>query len=425
MNKKEAFIIGTGIAGVSLGEILSRNGYKVFLLENSDKIGGEASLATQKWFHTGWLYAALPDQSATLGCNNAVKLFNVIYANKYFKNKINIRIDKSGVNYIAQDDGWFNNERINYIFAKSSYEFNLFTKIYWPLYLKFVYLSRIKKLNYKINELEPDELTKELLNIWENKLTGYKNYSIIESTDAKIKTDIIIRDLILSMNEETEIITNANYKLSNRNNYSEIEINGKSYKPSVLIIASGKSIPKHLKIIGADDYANQIKSIKSPILVLKDVLPYLDFIRYTPIVEHTVNHIKFNILNNKKISTIGSYFSFPIEEKVEISFYENLMLKMLAIDREQLLGSYYGIKTEFTGARDRRYNHTIKKINANTYFALAGKFSQFPLLVNDFITQEGLSLEEKSDISRIKLDNDIFASLYPEDIVLEKLKNKE
>ena len=73
------------------------------------------------------------------------------------------------------------------------------------------------------------------------------------------------------------------------------------------------------------------------------------------------------------------------------------MIKKLGLDREQLLGSYYGIKTEFTGERDRRYNHAIKKINANTYLALAGKFSQFPLLVNDFIIQEGLSLEEKSD----------------------------
>ena len=100
--KKKAFIIGTGIAGVSLGEILSRNGYKVFLLENSDKIGGEASLATQKWFHTGWLYAALPDQSATLGCYNAVKLFNVIYANKYFKNKINIRVSRLGCSFKHQ-----------------------------------------------------------------------------------------------------------------------------------------------------------------------------------------------------------------------------------------------------------------------------------------------------------------------------------
>ena len=80
--KKEAFVLGTGIAGISIAEILSRNGYKVFLLEKSNKIGEEASLATQKWFHTGWLYAALPDQSATLGCYDAMKLFNVIYNNK-------------------------------------------------------------------------------------------------------------------------------------------------------------------------------------------------------------------------------------------------------------------------------------------------------------------------------------------------------
>ena len=420
--KKEAFVLGTGIAGISIAEILSRNGYKVFLLEKSNKIGGEASLATQKWFHTGWLYAALPDQSATLGCYNAVKLFNIIYGNKFFENKINIRVDENGVNYNTQDGGWFTNERINFIFSKSSYEFNFFTKIYWPLYLKFVYLSRIKKLNYNINKIIPDESIKELLNLWENKNNGYKNYKIIESTDAKIQTDTITRDLILSMNENTEIITKANYRLIKKNDHSVIEINGKSYKPSVLIIASGKFIPKHLRMIGSEGYARQIKSIKSPIMVLNKVLPYFDFIRYTPKVHHTINHVKFNISNDKKISTIGSYFSFPIEEDVDISFYEKIMLKKLGLDQKHLLGSYYGIKTEFTGEKDRRYNHAIKKVNANTYFALAGKFSQFPLLVNDFIMHEGLSLEDKSDFSRININNEIFASLYPEDVVSKNQK---
>ncbi len=45
---------------------------------------------------------------------------------------------------------------------------------------------------------------------------------------------------------------------------------------------------------------------------------------------------------------------------------------------------YYGTKTEFTGSAERRYNHAIGQVNGNTYWAVPGKFSQFPLLVHEF-----------------------------------------
>ena len=106
MNKvKKAYVLGTGIAGVSLAEILSRNGYSVTLLESSSKIGGEASLATQKWFHTGWLYAALPDQSATLGCYNALRLFKTVYQNIFGDDIVNVDFNVSGVNYRNKEFG--------------------------------------------------------------------------------------------------------------------------------------------------------------------------------------------------------------------------------------------------------------------------------------------------------------------------------
>ena len=47
MTRKTAIIVGSGIAGLSIAEILSRNNWKVVILESQDKIGGEASLATQ------------------------------------------------------------------------------------------------------------------------------------------------------------------------------------------------------------------------------------------------------------------------------------------------------------------------------------------------------------------------------------------
>jgi len=415
--KKTAIIIGSGIAGLSIAEILSRNNYKVVLLELQEKIGGEASLATQKWFHTGWLYAALPNSAAMQGCYNALHLYEKVYENVFSKDEINLDLS-NGVKYLNSDKGWFIDERIYYYYAISSYELSIIDKIYWPLYLRLMAYRRLKRNNYEINVLTKyDKQIEILLNSWEGTLNGHKKYKIIRSTDAKIETERVVYSLASMLNKDTEILTNANFKLSTKNNQTNININGTIHNPDLLIIASGKSLPEHLKSIGHHKTAKQIKSIKSPITVLKNELELPDFIRYTPKVEHTVNHIKLKVNGSKTVSTIGSYYNFPIEETPDLSYYEDLMRRRIGVSKDNILGSYYGIKTEFTGSHDRRYNHAIMKVNNNTFFALAGKLSQFPLLVHDFVIQAGLSLKQNNSESKISLDKSIFASTYPEDIV--------
>ena len=422
--KKTAIIIGTGIAGLSIAEILSRNKYKVVLIEKQNKIGGEASLATQKWYHTGWLYAALPNSSAMYGCYNALHLFQKIYKNIFSNEIINLDLS-NGVEYLDSEKGWFTNERIYYYYAIASYDLSFLDKIYWPLYLNLLAFRRLRKLNYKIEIIKNyDKQIEILLNSWEGTRIGYKDYKVIRSTDAKIETERVMRSLVSVLSKDTEILTNTSFELTNNNKQTGIKINGILHNPDLLIIASGKSIPVHLTIIGSYKIANKIKSIKSPIIVLKEALELPDFIRFTPNVEHTVNHIKLKVNNNKQVSTIGSYYSFPIKENPDLYYYESLMRRRIGVSKDKILGSYYGIKTEFVGSRDRRYNHAVMKVNNNTFFALAGKLSQFPLLVHDFANQTGLSLKPQNSNSKISIDESIFASTFPEDLINNK-KNSD
>jgi uncharacterized protein with NAD-binding domain and iron-sulfur cluster len=420
LQKKTAVIIGSGIAGLSLAEILSRNNYKVIILESQSKIGGEASLATQKWYHTGWLYAALPNTAAMLGCYNALHMYHKIYENVFSENEINIDLH-NGVDYPDRKEGWFINDRIYYLYAVSSYELTLAQRFYWPIYLNSVVFKRLRKNNYKIDKISKiDDNLKILFDSWEGNINGYKKYLVVRSTDAKIETEKVTKSLISQLNKDTEIYTNASFKLSVNHNKTELFIDTVKIQPDILVIASGKSMPGHLNAIGCDKIASQIKSIKSPITILNEVLQLPDFIRYTPNVVHTINHIKLKVNGSKKVSTIGSYYSFPLEENPDINYYEDLMRSRIGISKEKVLGSYYGIKTEFVGNKDRKYNHAIMKVNDNTFFALAGKLSQFPLLVHDFINQSGLSLESNPDKEKIIFDPSIIASTYPEEIVNKK-----
>ena len=53
-------IIGGGIAGITIAEIFSRNGYKVCLIEKNKSLCKETSGSHHGWFHFGSLYSIFP-----------------------------------------------------------------------------------------------------------------------------------------------------------------------------------------------------------------------------------------------------------------------------------------------------------------------------------------------------------------------------
>ena len=59
-------IVGGGIAGISLSEILTREGHSVALIEKENKLASATTREFHEWFHTGSLYTLLKDDMKTL-----------------------------------------------------------------------------------------------------------------------------------------------------------------------------------------------------------------------------------------------------------------------------------------------------------------------------------------------------------------------
>jgi hypothetical protein len=136
--------------------------------------------------------------------------------------------------------------------------------------------------------------------------------------------------------------------------------------------------------------ADQFKSISSPIVILNRLLDLPSFIRFTPQLAATVNHIKYDMSGMGTFSTLGSHEYYPAGQEPDISPFAERICKRVNIPSSDVIDQYYGTKTEFTGSAKRRYNHAVVRVNDNSYFAIPGKFSQFPLLVHDFAEQLGL-----------------------------------
>ena len=66
MKKYDWAIIGSGIAGISIAEILTRQGHSVILIEKNKDLASETTREFHEWLHTGALYTLVPDRLRTL-----------------------------------------------------------------------------------------------------------------------------------------------------------------------------------------------------------------------------------------------------------------------------------------------------------------------------------------------------------------------
>jgi len=394
-----AFVLGSGIAGLALSEILSRNGWRITLLESAAELGGHASRATQNWLHTGWLYAALRCDAAMRGCNRALGLFHATYDSVLSPEILNLNIDAHGVTVPHSSMGWFSPERVHYLYARDTSELTFWQRLLWRHYLELVPLRRLRALGYNTEptrDMSPNLLN--LLDHWEQLDGAHNKYTVIPSTDTQIHTRRVMNTLLALTGERTEVVQDAKYELIRQGERSVIRIGGEAHVPDLLVIASGASIPEQLRQIGRNALADQFKSIRSPIVVLNRELDLPSFIRFTPQLPTTVNHIKYAMDGVGTLSTLGSYQYYRAGYEPDISPFADRICERLNISPRLVLDRYYGTKTEFTGSAQRRYNHAVERVNVNSYFALPGKFSQFPLLVYDFAEQLGLRTNIGNDV---------------------------
>ena len=66
MKNYEWAIVGSGITGITIAEILTRQGHDVVLIEKNKNLASETTRDFHEWLHTGSLYTLIPDRLKTL-----------------------------------------------------------------------------------------------------------------------------------------------------------------------------------------------------------------------------------------------------------------------------------------------------------------------------------------------------------------------
>ena len=105
-------IVGGGIAGISLSEILTREGHSVALIEKKNKLASVTTREFHEWFHTGSLYTLLKDDMKTLKYILG-SLDDLLEFYSSFP-KMNLRPTDKGLKIADNNKGWFSPNYINF-----------------------------------------------------------------------------------------------------------------------------------------------------------------------------------------------------------------------------------------------------------------------------------------------------------------------
>ena len=112
MKTYEWAVIGSGIAGISIAEILTRQGHSVVLVEKNDTLASETTRDFHEWLHTGSLYTLVPDRLITLRFILGAIGDLIEFYSSY--NRMNLIPTESGLNINKESPGWFDDNYIHF-----------------------------------------------------------------------------------------------------------------------------------------------------------------------------------------------------------------------------------------------------------------------------------------------------------------------
>jgi glycine/D-amino acid oxidase-like deaminating enzyme len=404
-------VVGGGVAGLAIAEQFARSGRSVVLIERNPKLCLEASASQHGWFHFGSLYSIFPQNQFLRTLVGGVEDLLAYYAD--FPG-MNIRItDSASLTFPQSDEAWFRDEPIEYIVSARndpdfdmsafedirSYAQKTFFLLTWELAIK-QFISRHQRF-FRHRWGGPISAAE-----WIAK-AGFRDYSrdvISKPNHPGVNLDVDTHFRILGYDRPmraTSIITQlaqgflgAGGTLMMERDVERIDANstvkhihtsgGETIEADKVIVAAGRWLSQFLK------HENDLKVVGSPLLVAYPAVSDHNFVRMTPFVEKSVNHIHHEV-DGKSYSLIGGgYFADP-NSPAAIDLAKARLLAMASrvfpqLDGARMCESYLGFKTEIvTGSGERNYQYIVREVEDGLFAAVPGKFSlAFSLATNAF-----------------------------------------
>ena len=362
-------IVGGGIAGISLSEILTREGHSVALIEKKNKLASVTTREFHEWFHTGSLYTLLKDDMRTLkyilgSLDDLLEFYSSF-------TQMNLQPTESGLKIIEADKGWFNPNYINFKYRLKN------RKLILPwLYIiarSTALIDGIKKhdwLRRRAGILE--SVTAEyylpiIKNVFKT-LTNSDKFFKITTTDFTTNSRFLLRDMIATASKNgLEIFTNNELlEIKNSNNVIIANCSNGDFQGKNMAICLGGEIKKFSDL--------KINKSYAPIAVVKNIKANTEsFVELDIFKKNCINIVtkgkSFGLIGGISLSKkneVQKYFDFMINEHKKLN------------PEIQVLEKYIGVKNEISQKKENRnylFHINPSKKYKNVWSVIPGKFT--------------------------------------------------
>ena len=359
-------IIGSGISGIVISEILSRQGKSVIMIEKNKKLASETTRDFHEWIHIGSLYTLIPDNLYTLKfLLGAIDDLLEYYSD--FDNMNLVRTEK-GLKIEKNKNGWFNNNMIHFKFRLKNRKWT-FPWIFGVARAIFL-INKIKEhdwLRRRAGEVDPFRLRfKEIFKIFVNLMKSKSKFFDLETPDFTANSRNILNDLLNSAIKNGLEISVDNEFLS----YNE--------KEGIFNLSTRKQIiiSKNIVFANGANLSNlidsKLKVSYAPMAIIKNIQP--NEFSYVELDYYPKNCI--NILTKEDgIDQIGG-ISFSDINKCDNYIDEVIEKHKIYNPKLQVIKKYIGKKSEIIlNNQPRNYLYHILNISNNVYGIIPGKFT--------------------------------------------------
>ena len=369
MKTFEWIVVGGGVAGISLSEILTREGHSVALIEKKDKLASATTREFHEWFHTGSLYTLLKDDMKTLKYILG-SLDDLLEFYSSFP-KMNLRPTDKGLKITDNNKGWFSPNYINFKYRLKNRK--LILPWLYAIARSIALIDGIRKhdwLRRRAGILESVTteyyfpILKNLLKIVASSNKFYK----IETTDFTTNSRDLLKDMIATAEKNgLEIFTkNELLEIKNSNNNIIANCSNDNFQAKNMVVCLGDEIEKFSDL--------KINKSYAPIAVVKNIkADTKSFVELDCFKKNCINIVtkgkSFGLIGGISLSKkdeVQKYFDFMINEHKKLN------------PGIEILEKYIGVKNEiFQKKENRNYLFHINPSRKykNVWSVIPGKFT--------------------------------------------------
>ena len=373
--KYDWIVVGGGISGISVAEILCRGGESVLLIEKNELLASETSKVFHEWLHSGSLYSLAPDRLLTLryllGATD--DLF------QYYDSfpRMNLLPTESGIR--VKNAGWFNDEHIEYRYKK-----HVFNPVWSSLVSRSINIMHLLEQHDWLRRRAGSDYgdSKVKFSHWfdniPNQVKNKSDFFCKMSPDITINSRKLIYDVLsAAMGKGLKVLTGSKVDdILEKDNLTFVKVGDDTYQAENVVICSPDVISKLYNI--------PIKTGYAPIAVVEKV----------PEDEKSFVELDYNIKKCinllKKGDGIGQAGGVTMDDKKDVDGYLAYIISEHEKRNPQIrvIGTYVGLKKELVQkGENRNYLYHIKQNSDRVWSIVLGKFSLAFSMAPEFYRQ--------------------------------------